>query len=119
MGVGTMKIVDRKTFLKMPVGTVYREYKPYIFGPIRIKDTSLESDFFYIEIGEPDVPDHSDFADACQKMEDGENVRMDLGVVARDGLFDENQLYMVFSDDDIYDIVAKLKEGLYGHKGTH
>lgn len=32
-----MRIVDRKTFLAMPIGTVFSKYEPCVFGNLCIK----------------------------------------------------------------------------------
>ena len=96
-----MKIINKQEFLRRPRGTIYREYRPCVFGPLCIKWDTVGNDFYYIEIGQPGAPDSTDIMDVCKKMENGENVGIDLEVATRDSMFDDNQLYAVFSVADM------------------
>jgi hypothetical protein len=107
-----MKIVDRKTFLAMPEGTVFSKYEPCIFSELKIKGANCGEDDFLVQ----------EIADAV-RMEDGESsfdmftrvndlresVPMDLYCEGRDGLFDQDQLFAVWEDGDVAALISRLQ----------
>lgn len=109
-----MRIVNRKEFLELPIGTLYSKYEPCIFGPLSIKyDSWKESnDFIYVGLNEFYHGDSSDSTDnKLDEMEStGINVPIDLNSSGRDGLFDDDQLFAVYDNDDIEHLISKLKE---------
>lgn len=104
-----MKIVDRKTFLAMPKGTVFTKYQPCSFEDVRIKDESNEIDFFYSDIsGAIDHRGSDEFLQQCIAAEKGASIPMNFDGLARDGLFDQDQLFAVWEPQDIQQLVDKL-----------
>ena len=99
-----MKIVTAKEFLLLPKGTVFAKYDPCILDEIHIKQDSIgETDFYYISFS---CIDPDDFF----KMEEEKvTVPMDVSIL-RDGLFDMKQLYLVFSTQDVRNIIDVLSE---------
>lgn len=105
-----MKIVDRKTFLQMPAGTVYCQAEmPFSWEGIRIKhDTchfqteDLAGDWF--ESALTDI-ESSDFGQLFERWEDmlenGASYPIDLETSGRDGLFMENSIFMVYEREDL------------------
>ncbi len=116
-----MKIVDRKTFLAMPAGTLFSKYEPEVFGELCIKDESMPeiNDFIYQEIvnsikcnGSFDM--HLILNDAEKK---GTSFQLDFDCTSRDGLFDSDQLFAVWEQNDVKALIDRLQEALnsYGN----
>jgi len=113
-----MRIVKANEFLRMPAGVVFNKFKPYIFEGLCIKGKSIEDwkgdpfDFFYSELGGLGVVDWSDTGDMIEKMgaaQEGHLLSMDFDTQSRDGIFNGNQLYAVWSRADITALIAKLE----------
>jgi hypothetical protein len=115
-----MKIVDRKTFLALPAGTVYAKYVPSVFEGLCIKGDSLENDWFYQQIG-ADAIDSMDSGDWGAKLDLSEQtgceLAMDFDCQGRDGCFDDDQLFAVFSNLDVEQLIERLRRCLTGDKG--
>lgn len=94
-----MKIVDLTKFLLLPSGTIYSRYKPTFFTGLEMKLDSLmpSRDWFYKELI---APVGGDFQSDCQKMENGEEVEYSTEEVMRDGCFEEELMFLVYSDED-------------------
>lgn len=112
-----MRIVDRKTFLTLPAGTVFAKYEPIIIGELRIKGETVGQDFLEQALHDAwCVGDEDTLAwqDRWLKMaETGEeSPRLDLDCQSRDGLFDEDQLFVIYSAQDVRDIIARLRRAI-------
>lgn len=110
-----MKIVDRKTFLAMPAGTLFSKYEPCVFGALEIKGDTLENcgDFGVQQIADAiECYDSGDFGLKCTMMENGISVGLDLDCQGRDGLFDENQLFAVWEPKDVEALIERLSDAL-------
>ena len=108
-----MKIVDRKTFLGLPAGTLFAKYEPCVFGDLEIKHDSLENDYVTSgPLASRVMSDGSnDFFDKLQWAQlSGESLPMDFGDTIRDGLFEENQLFAVYEDRDVIELIERLYE---------
>lgn len=110
-----MRIVDRETFLEMPEGTVFRKYEPMVFGYLCVKGETYEGgrgDFRYYALDdiEADDPDNGD--ELLRKMHDDPDMEADIGFYSyRDGLFDEDQMFAVYSMKDVERICEFLRGG--------
>lgn len=107
-----MKIVDYDTFIKMPAGTLYAEYTPCIFGETFIKQDNVsgrDRDWFYSEL--VSNPDNDDWVDACEAMEKGEELPPETAW-SRDGMFDYDRKFLVYSRHDVETMIETLKETL-------
>jgi hypothetical protein len=105
-----MKIVDRKTFLAMPAGTVYSKYKPSVFDAIEIKGESYPDDFWSTQISDSvKARDTGEMFAQLEKAEAGESVELDFNTCYRDGLFDANQLFAVWDRADVEALIERLK----------
>lgn len=112
-----MRIVDRKTFLAMPIGTVYQKYQPCCFDALMIKgETCASNDWFEQEIGGNIVGTNNseEFFTACEAMQRGETRAIDFDIQGRDGLFDNEQLFAVWDRDDVTNLIARLTLALEG-----
>ena len=101
-----MKLVNYREFLTLPSGTLFSKYEPFVFGPLCIKEASIPHDFFYQSLvdsiqftGEP--------TDAFRQL--GEEIPVDMNLLERDGYFDEDQLFVVWSHTDVDQLIKRLQ----------
>ena len=119
-----MKLVDRKTFLSLPEGTVFCKFPltdkgdasgmMYGINTPSIKGESLNNDFFYCTLGEslqPKEANNSEEMFKCffnMQKELGKEVPFEL-VGGRDGFFDdENVGFMIYSKEEIQEMIDEL-----------
>ena len=103
-----MKIVNRKEFLELPDGTLYAKYAPCYTEGLEIKGQTLETDdWIHLSLDLPLVDDLFEFT---TKMEHGESVPFDSDNYGRDGCFDTDQLFLVWSKKDVQSLINILKD---------
>lgn len=109
-----MKILNRAQFMTLPTGTVFAKYEPCFFDDLLIKGESTETDFFYQEITSAiECNGCGEFGDKLDESEHhGSNINMDFNCEGRDGLYKENQLFAVWSKDDVKSLINRLTETL-------
>ncbi len=111
-----MKIVNRKTFLAMPPGTVYAKYVPCVFEELCIKGDTLPNgnDWFYQSIADSIKSSGSDeWAHLLDESEaDGRELEMDFATEGRDGCFEDDQLFAIWSKADVAQLIGRLNECL-------
>ena len=103
-----MKVVDRKEFLAMPAGTLYTKFKPCYTDGLAIKHDTLDNgdDWFYTELIASTVEDNGDI-----KLDNGEELPFSADWIGRDGAFDPEQMFIVYSPADVIafaETLAKL-----------
>lgn len=108
-----MKLVNRDTFLRLPIGTIYSKYEPCIACAPQLKDeTILNSeetsgiDWFYQDLVEPNL---------MENMIDliSSTGRADLDDAGqRDGCFDEDEYYLIWQPKDLQQLIAKLQAAI-------
>ena len=107
-----MIIVNYDTFVQMPIGTVYCEYSDVVFGDLYIKGETINNgkDWFYRElVGNPEF--NSDiYTEACVPMKEGKHINPDYDISQRDGMFDYDRQFVVYSKEDIISLINTLKE---------
>lgn len=102
-----MKIVDAQTFLALPAGVVASKWQPAVFEPIFVKGDSI--------IGHRDAPFdffYSDLVDGLDTIDDLHTngvAPLDTDRCSRDGCFDEDQLYAVWSGEDVMMLANELQ----------
>ena len=103
----------------MPANTVYSKYEPCVFGNIKIKGDSIHhaggvGDFGYQQIADAvDAGSSNEFSDILFAAEEtGDSFNMDFDCQGRDGLFDEDQLFVVWEKRDIQALILRLNETL-------
>lgn len=105
-----MKIVNRKTFLSLPAETLYSKYAPYVFGELAIKCETVGDDFVTQQIADSvwcnDSDEFFDILDAAART--GESFSMDFDSAGRDGLFDDEQLFVVWEREDVVALIERL-----------
>lgn len=113
-----MRIVDRKTFLAMPAGTIFS--KTWKNGPVsgfQIKGDTWTNDFLCLDmVGCIDCDDYypgSNVIDTHDKLvEQGISVPFDDEAYGRDGCFDDEDLFMIYEADDLRKIAAIIQRGI-------
>jgi len=103
-----MRVVDRKTFLAMPPGTVFNKWNPCTFGDLCIKGATMGKDFSVQYLDSLQERDGEECIDALYRLEVGEAIPVDLDCQSRDGLFDDDQLFAVWDDADVAALIARL-----------
>ena len=71
------------------------------------------SDFWYVAMDDIDADSSSQrwaLLDAAEK--DGSDLKMDFVTESRDGLFEDDQLFAVFSEADTRGLIRRLKQAL-------
>lgn len=107
-----MKVVSRQEFIKLPAGTVYTDYAPHIFGELCIKGDSLDNDWWEQRIvGELGI-NCEEIPEVIERLDAGEDIPVDLDIEARDAMFDVDQLYAVWSKEDVTKLISRLQETL-------
>lgn len=113
-----MRIVTRAELMRMPIGTVFQEYEPCVFYELRIKTETVEDfDFRSVTISADsfDADSSEEHDMVLQRAEiTGEDIPLDFSDAQdfRDGLFDDEQLYAVWSTQDVRALIARLEETL-------
>lgn len=106
-----MKIINLETFLQYPNGTVYSKYQPCCFEGLMIKrDNCNKIDFFYSNlIG--NIEDFNKFFDESKPPFTKDAIKLDFEIMGRDGMFEINQLFAIYEDHDIDNLIKALKGG--------
>ena len=119
-----MRIVDRKTFLTLPSGTVFAKFggpagdlTDAYFGEVAIKCDTVGSDFVCQDLlgqfeGWTGSDSHFDEIDRMTADQSHESPALDYDSAGRDGLFDDKQRFAVFSHEDTRRLIARLQSAL-------
>lgn len=114
-----MKIVDRKTFLAMPAGTVYSKAdQPYAWEEMRVKaDTAFVTgtgDWFELCLNDIEADGSDQLFDRWEDMmRNGASYPLDLESIGRDGLYEAHAIFMIYEKNDLVklrDLFTKLAE---------
>lgn len=120
-----MRILNRADFLKLPANILYCKYTSNgNFGDLQIKTSEGEywhPDFVCSDITgwAKGVDSGDELMEKWMRCEKGEHFQFDLDVTCRDGLYDEDQLFAVYDNDDILELIAKLKTLITPPKPPH
>lgn len=118
-----MKIVDRKTFLESPYGTVYcKHFKSDRFSNLSIKyetkrdNEGVAIDWIYMELsGFDDYYDSNEMYENLDDMRDNSaEFPLRLDAVSRDGFFEDDQLFAIYDKNDVNNIIKTLTSTLLG-----
>jgi hypothetical protein len=116
-----MRIVNRKTFLSMPEGTLFSKYEPQITDGFGIKGNTLWHQGRPIDFREQDLlmpvdcMSSDELMDILDKGErDGDSFAVNLDCQGRDGCFDEDQLFLVWDRADVEKLIGRLQAALGG-----
>lgn len=103
-----MRIVNKKTFMEMPNGTLYSDVKYGNIVGLKIKEETLEYDFYYMPlIGNIDTED--DYMQyLLQRIDDGKQFTLDFIYSERDGMYDDDALFAIYDQEDIRLLIKSL-----------
>jgi hypothetical protein len=107
-----MRIVKRKEFLALPVGTIFSKYYTMgIFNGLNIKGETWGDDFLYLNlIDNKRISNPSEMVDFFEKAEADSSVEfsMNLDEWSRDGLYEVEQLFAVYDNLDKLRLINKI-----------
>jgi len=110
-----MRIVNRKTFLALPENTVYaKHFEEDCFNELQIKGETWSNDFLYEDLNDFDDNDTSEerYEKIGRMRDNGESFPLRLDSSSRDGLFEDDQWFAVYDDNDVEKIIERLKKTL-------
>lgn len=114
-----MKIVDRKTFLEQSAGTLFAKFEPNAFYDLCIKGESLliagsSNDFYYQPIVDSiRCKDSNEFEELCDaSWTDDKDIEMDFSCENRDGFYDEQQMFAIWSTKDVQQLINRLQQAI-------
>ena len=105
-----MKIVNREEFLKLPENTLYTKYEPCVVEDLCIKGETWGNDFLVqdITLSVKSTSEHEwDVILELAEIE-GSSFDMDFDIEGRDGMFDDDQLFMVWEPKDVKQLINRL-----------
>lgn len=104
-----MKIVKLKEFLALPQGTIFAKYEPRTIGELQIKGESLDHDDFYCaDFSCIEANDSGELDDRLENMENNGGEYPLQVIEGRDGLYEKDQLFMVYDNNDVALIIKHL-----------
>lgn len=110
-----MKRVDRKTFLQMPEGTVFSKCEPKFLGvnEIGVLTDTGENDFNAVYLDSwADANATADLTSAwIEVIDEGKEIEMEMWD-NRDGLYEKDETYFIFSKAEVQQMIALLNESL-------
>lgn len=110
-----MKIVNGKTLLSMPKGTVFCWYYEGIkeFGEMAVKQDSSTICFLYQEVVDVDCEHTGEYMDILKSSEEkGTEFKLNFTMPKKELVVDDRQLYAVFNKNDVIGLIGLLTENL-------
>lgn len=111
-----MKLVNRETFLSLPPGTVYVTYESGTCGHLSIKgDNCGNNDWFFTSLETLNIIDVNSSAELYElitTMECGDSIELDCQSLERDGTFDDDIQFFVYTQEDINKLITVLTNTL-------
>jgi hypothetical protein len=96
-----MRVVDRKTFLTLPAGTIYCKGVRWAFDGLCVKDDSLANDWIYLDMAWPSAHDSGEAVELLEaSLATGSSFPCE-DAMGRDGCFTDDAVFMVFEKDDL------------------
>lgn len=109
-----MKLVERNTFLGMPIGTVFckciDDNVLGIASSIQVLTDVGKCDFSSVDLG-CWHPKNNEFAEGWISVCEGNAIEMELSDM-RDGLYDKTEKYYIFSKEEVQQMVEALTGAL-------
>lgn len=114
-----MKIVDRKTFMALPAGTIFAKIPELIIvQELCVKgDTIISSkgdpiDWAYMSIANWDSANSGEWADLYWRMADNDESHPCETTYGRDGMFSEDDKFLIFEHADLLALRANVDAAL-------
>lgn len=103
-----MRVVDRKTFLTLPAGTIYCKGTPWAFDGLCIKGDSLPNDWTFLDPAWPSAFDSGAAGDLLDKsLADGSSFASE-DAYGRDGCFDDSEVMLIFEPADLWALRGRI-----------
>ena len=107
-----MKIYNRTEFMKLPEGTIFSSGQPFVFYDLRVKGESLEVDFLESSLMDIDCHCSKERAERFEEMhEKGTSYPINKSF-GREGLFDDEMLYVIYEKEDLEYMIETFKEAI-------
>lgn len=115
-----MRVVDRKTFLELPEGTVYCKGEEWSFDGLTFKfETCGTNDWWSMDPAWVDGKDPIECVDRLEEMKnDGASYPMQISI-GRDGCFDKDAMFLVFEREDLLKLRDLIDKGISASEHTH
>lgn len=109
-----MRIVDHKTFLAMPAGTIFSKAEGIDFDSLQVKGDTRGGDFTSLDIiGNYEFDDMDELVDRYEAMaKHGASVPFAPHAMVGDGCFDEKQMFLIYEPDDLRVIRALIDQAI-------
>jgi len=108
-----MKIVNLDEFRKLPEMTCFRKYRPAYCDDIQFKGETWEHDFIAMSFDMPDNNGSDQLFDRLDEMErTGCSYPVEVDGWGRDGLFEKDQLFMIYEKADLEAIHKLIGEAI-------
>lgn len=111
-----MIFVDRKTFLTLPPGTVYTKYNSGTCDHLAIKqDNCGSNDWFYLPLDSINTIDIDCSGELWSRLSDvkpGDTFNIEFDRTSRDGCFDDDEKFFIYTPDDIKKLITTLTNTL-------
>lgn len=109
-----MRIVKRAEFLTLPPHTWYRQARePFSFGDVTVKYDSLTDDWFCQELDSPENDGTIEWGERLYEMlKNGASFPLETDTVRRDGLFDQNDIFLIYEKDDLVRYRVELDKAI-------
>lgn len=111
-----MKVICRHDFMKLPEGTIYAKGKEWYFDGTFIKGETLKGydgediDWYYTDPNTAISYDSGEMFDILEKsLKTGTSFEGGMNVLQRDGMFDVDDLFMVWEEQDNINFKKALK----------
>jgi hypothetical protein len=106
-----VKIVSRTEFMNLPAGTIFNKFSLGNLGDPCIKGETWNDcqDFLVQYFDNLKSESGTEYIDTHFRLENGEEVALDFDCLGRDGCFDQDQLFAVWSDADVAALIHRLQ----------
>ncbi len=107
-----MKILNLEKFRALPENTLFSKFIPCAFDYLEIKGDTIECDFWTQEIHSAiECNDSGQSSELLfEAQEKGLSLKMDFECEGRDGLYEDNQLFAVWENNDLLQLIDRLKQ---------
>ena len=101
--------------MNYPPKTLFCKFNPHIFGDLQIKGETipLANDYYYQNILEVDAEDTGEFINKIDdSIKNQTSFNLDFDCQCRDGLFEKDQLFAIWENEDIGGLINILYKTL-------
>lgn len=106
-----MRIYNRAEFLKLPEGVLFCKGKPWHWDTPMVKGESLTNDFIFRDLCCIEDEGSDDDPIMTAMLENGESAAINTAY-ARDGCFDDEDIFLVFEAADLNELKGIINNAL-------